>query len=132
VIFSFPFPTIASSIAQAARQDNPSVVYNPSIVSCETKSLGICHAARRLVLLLDGRTALLVRRHLLVLLDEIADAAAAGRGDIGEAAALEVVFGADLGALHRHGDPVETDAPGTAEEKALYLVLSVCGALMYK
>ena len=56
---------------------------------------------------------------LLLLLDEVADAAAAGRRDIDEARALEVVPVADLGALHRHGNPVEAEAASTAEEKAL-------------
>jgi hypothetical protein len=53
---------------------------------------------------------LLAQLSLLVLLDEIAEGAAARDGDVGDAAALEVVLAADLGALHRLGDPVETDA----------------------
>jgi hypothetical protein len=109
-----------------------STTLSPSSLTTTKNLLGICHAARRLVLLFNGGAALLVGRHLLVLLDEIADAAAAGRGDVGEAAALEVVLGADLGALHRHRDPVETDAPGTAEEKALYLVPCLCVVFLYR
>lgn len=57
---------------------------------------------------------------LLLLLDEIAKSAAARQRDIGQAAALEVVLLADVGTLHRHGDPPETDTARTAEEKALF------------
>ena len=81
--------------------------------------LVICHATLGLVLLCDSRAALLMRRNFLVLLDQVAETAAAGRGDVDEAAALEVVTGADFGTLHRHGNPVETDAASTADEKAL-------------
>lgn len=81
--------------------------------------LAVLHAARRVVLLLDGSAALLVRGNLLVLLDEIADAAAAGSCDVDEAAALQVVLGANLGALHGHGNPVQTEAAAAAEEEAL-------------
>lgn len=58
--------------------------------------------------------------HFLLLLDEVTQPAAAGEGDIGQTVALEVVLGADVGALHGHGDPVEAEAAGTAEEEALF------------
>ena len=56
---------------------------------------------------------------LLLLLDEVAEAAAAGRGDVDQARALEVVPLADLGALQRQRDPVEAEATGAGDEQAL-------------
>jgi len=56
----------------------------------------------------------------LLLLNQAAQPAAAGQGDIGQTAALEVVLCADVGALQGHGDPVEADAGRAAEEEALF------------
>jgi hypothetical protein len=42
-----------------------------------------------------------------------------GRRNVEEAAALEVVLGAQVGALHGHGDPVAADAARRAEDEAL-------------
>ena len=57
---------------------------------------------------------------LLLLLDEGAAAAADGAGEVLEAAALEVVLGAHLGALHGERDAAHADAAGRAEQEALY------------
>ena len=65
-----------------------------------------------------GQEGLAVGR-LLLLLDEVAEAAAAGRGDVDQARALEVVPLADLGALQRQRDPVEAEAAGAGDEQAL-------------
>jgi hypothetical protein len=59
---------------------------------------------------------------LLLLLDEVADGAAAGCGDVGQAAALQVVLLADLRALDRLGDPVQAEHGGAEEEQALSLL----------
>ncbi len=59
----------------------------------------------------------------LVLLDERAEPAAARKSDVGEAGTLEVVLGADVGALHRHGHPVEPEAARSTEEEALHHAL---------
>lgn len=88
--------------------------------------LGVGHApSRSLVLLLNtgGRGAAVLHAigDFLLLLNEIAQSAAARQGDVRQARALEVVLLADVGALHRHGDEVQTEAAGTAEEKALEL-----------
>lgn len=83
--------------------------------------LGIGHAVRRPVLVLDrggGVGAALF--DLLLLLDQGAAGAAARERDIGEAATAEVEAGAHLGALHGGRDPVKTEAGGAAEEEALY------------
>ncbi len=66
----------------------------------------------------------LVMGGLLLLLDQIADTAAAGGGDVGDAVALEVVLLADIGALHGHGDPVKTEASRGTEEEALRVLLA--------
>lgn len=77
-----------------------------------------------LVLLLDRvveqRFAVL---DLLVLLHQRAAPAAAGRGEVAEAAALEVVLLADLLALHRHHAGRKGDAGGSEEQEALGLPL---------
>ncbi len=75
-----------------------------------------------LVLILDtGRRAVerLPGLGLLVLLDQGAEPTAAGESDISDAVALEVVLGADIGTLHRHGKPVQSEAATRAEEKTL-------------
>jgi len=81
--------------------------------------LSVHHALRGLILLLitagDQRLAV---GCFLLLLDERAASAAQREGNVAEAAALQVVLVADLGALHRQGDAGETDDGRTAEEKA--------------
>lgn len=47
---------------------------------------------------------------LLLLLDQIAQHAAARGGDVGGAVAAEVVLVAQVGSLHGHGDPVQAKA----------------------
>jgi len=68
---------------------------------------------------IGGSQLLLAQLGLLVLLNEIAKGAAARRGDVSDAVTLEVVLAADLSALHRLRDPVETDACRGKEEQAL-------------
>lgn len=86
---------------------------------------GVSHAPRRLslVALLDALAGLRQQRlavlGLLVRLRQLAAATAAGRRHVDEAAALEVVLGAQVRALHGHGDPVAADAARGAEEEAL-------------
>jgi len=82
---------------------------------------GVDHALLALELLRDDAAAAkqsLAVLGLLVLLDDGAEAAAAGEGNVGEAAALKVVLVADLGALHDEGDDGKANAGGTDEEKA--------------
>lgn len=81
---------------------------------------GVGHAAIRLVLLLDAGSPIerLAGSGLLVLLDQIAAAAAACGGEIDEAGTLEVVPLADLGALHGDGDAGQTDAADCPEHEA--------------
>lgn len=62
---------------------------------------------------------------LFVLLDQAAAVAAARGEEIREAVALEVVLLANVHSLHGHGDPVQTEAAGTAEEEALDVVLAL-------
>lgn len=81
---------------------------------------GISHLVVGLILLLH--TTFLVRPtvgNLLVLLDEIAEAAAAGCSDVDNAVALEVVFLTNVGTLQRQRNPVKTNASSTANEHAL-------------
>jgi len=61
---------------------------------------------------------LLTGGRLLLLLNKIAKRAAAGNGDVLEAAALEVIFAPDVGALERFRNPVETEASRGREKKA--------------
>lgn len=61
----------------------------------------------------------------LFLLDEVAQYAAARGGDVGGAVAAEVVPVAQVGALHRLGDPVQAEAACCAEQEALF-----CGELV--
>jgi len=80
------------------------------------------HASLGLVLGLASRAAgkqRLAVGDLLVLLDEIAEAAAARHGDVGEAASLEVVLLANVGPLHRDGDEGKANGGRGAQEKAL-------------
>lgn len=65
--------------------------------------------------------------NLLLLLNEGTATAAARCQEIGDEVALEVVLVTDIGALHEHGDPVETDTHRSPEAQALVarqLVLS--------
>lgn len=80
---------------------------------------GVGHVVVGLVLLGDSTALGVAVDGFLLLLDEIAEAAAAGGGDVDQAAALEVVLLTDVGALEGHGDPVETDAGGAEEHEAL-------------
>ena len=88
------------------------------------------HAAGGLVGLLDTGggpgAGGLAGLDLLVRLDEGAEDAAAGESDIGDAVALEVVLGTSVGALNRHGHPVEAAPTGGAEEEALTREKGVC------
>ena len=85
--------------------------------------LRVRHAARGLVRLLDalaaGEQGLAVLG-LLVLLGQAAAAAAARLREVGEAAALQVVLGAQVGALQRvHDERAAGHAGRGAEEDAL-------------
>jgi hypothetical protein len=66
-----------------------------------------------------GSTAFLVDLRLLLLLNQIAEGTAAGGGNVSDARSLEIVLVADVHALHRLWDPMETEAHGSQEEKAL-------------
>ena len=79
------------------------------------------HTLGGLVLLLDAGAANegLPVGGLVVDLDQGAAAAAAGEGNIGEAATLEVVLVAGLGTLHDQRDDGETDAASRAQQEAL-------------
>ena len=85
-------------------------------------TLLVLHACGCLILLCvhAGLEQGLMVGGLLVLLDKRAAAAAAGRGNVHEAAAVEVVLLAHVRTLHGHGNPMEADARRTAEEKALW------------
>lgn len=80
---------------------------------------GVGHVVVGLVLLGDSTALGVAVDGFLLLLDEIADAAAAGGRDVDQAATLKVVLLTDVGALEGHGDPVETDAGGAEEHQAL-------------
>lgn len=85
--------------------------------------LRVRHAAASLVLLLDaalvaGEQGLAVLG-LLVLLRNVAAAAAARRREVHEAAALQVVLGAQVRALQRRQADVARHAARGAEEEAL-------------
>ena len=81
------------------------------------------HAAGGLVGLLDTGGGPsgggLAGLDLLVRLDKGAEDAAAGESNISDAVALEVVLGTSIGALNRHGHPVETAPARSTEEEAL-------------
>jgi len=62
---------------------------------------------------------LLTNLGLLLLLHQVAESTAAGRGDVSDAGTLKVVLAADITALHRFRDPVKTEAHRGEEEKAL-------------
>lgn len=85
--------------------------------------LGVSHAAAGLVLLLDAALVTGEQRlavlGLLVLLRNVAAAAAARRGEVDEAAALQVVLGAQVGALQGREADVARHAARGAEEEAL-------------
>jgi len=68
--------------------------------------------------LLGTLELLLAELRFLLLLGQIAESAAAGEEDVSDTIALEVVFSANVGALHGLGDPVETDAGRGEEEEA--------------
>lgn len=67
----------------------------------------------------------------LVLLDQAAAVAAARGEEILEARALQVVLFANVHALHGHGDPVQTEAAGAAEEEALRDISQIGLKLIY-
>jgi hypothetical protein len=72
---------------------------------------GIAHSISLCILL--GRTLgqlSLPELSLLILLDSRAAPTAAGEGEIGQACTLKMVFLADVGTLHEHRNPVETEA----------------------
>ncbi len=91
-------------------------------MACSSLLLRVRHAGGRLVgLLLDaaaGEEALAVGR-LLVLLGQVAAPAAARRGEVDEAAALQVVLVPEVGALEGGHDDVAGHAARRAEEEAL-------------
>lgn len=93
--------------------------------------LRVRHAAAGLVLLLDAALVAGEQRlavlGLLVLLRNVAAAAAARRGEVDEAAALEVVLGAQVGALQGREADVARHAARGAEEEALK-----CGTVLAK
>jgi len=60
----------------------------------------------------------LAEGHFLVLLDEVAENAAASGANVGQTAALEVVALADFRALHGLRNPVQTENGGSVEKKA--------------
>jgi hypothetical protein len=68
-----------------------------------------------------ARVSLLAVLRFLLLLNQVAESAAAGSGDIGDAGTLEVVLAADICTLHGFWDPVKTKAHGGKEEKALQI-----------
>jgi len=68
--------------------------------------------------LLSAKEILLTGLGLLLLLDQVAESAAAGLEDIGDTVSLEVVLLPKLHALHGFWDPVETNTSGSEEEKA--------------
>jgi len=61
---------------------------------------------------------LLTNLGLLLLLHQVAESTAAGRGDVSDAGTLKVVLAADITALHGFRDPVKTEAHRGEEEKA--------------
>jgi hypothetical protein len=79
----------------------------------------IAHGVAGLRVLLSTGEFLLTGFGFLVLLNEIAECAAASAEDVGDAVSLEVVLAANVGTLHGLGDPVETDAGRGKEEEAL-------------
>jgi hypothetical protein len=83
----------------------------------------IGHGVARLIVLLGTGELKLAVLGFLVLLGEIAEGAAAGAEDIGDAVSLEVILAADLGALHCLGNPVETDAGRGEEEESLKMLI---------
>jgi hypothetical protein len=83
--------------------------------------LSIDHGVALSILLASEE--LLTALSLLFLLNQIADGAAAGKGDISQARTLEVVLVTDVAALHGLRNPVETNAHGGEEEKALFGLL---------
>lgn len=86
----------------------------------------IAHSLAVLVLLTSALAELLLTESsLLILLDDGTASAAAGKGEIGQACALEVVLLADIGTLHEHGNPVETEAAGGGEQETLLLGLGM-------
>jgi hypothetical protein len=57
--------------------------------------------------------------NLLFLLNQGTASTAARRQEISDEVALKVVFATDIGALHEHGDPVETETAWSPEAQAL-------------
>jgi hypothetical protein len=82
-------------------------------------SWGIGHGVTSLGVLLSTKELLFTDRGLLLLLDQVAESAAAGLEDISDAVSLEVVLLSEFLALHCLWNPVETDTSGGNEEKAL-------------
>jgi hypothetical protein len=80
--------------------------------------LSVCHLVIADVLL--SAQKLLVVLRLLLLLDQVAESAAAGGSNVGDAGTLEVVLVADIHTLHGLWDPVKTEAHGGKEEQALF------------
>jgi hypothetical protein len=62
---------------------------------------------------------LLTALGLLLLLNQVTEGTAAGKGNIGQARSLESVLVTDVRSLHGFWDPVKTNAHGGEEEKAL-------------
>jgi hypothetical protein len=83
---------------------------------------GIDHGVATLGVLGSTEKLLLAVIALLLLLGQVAENAAPGLGQVGDAISLEVVLAADIGTLHGLWDAVETNASGSKEEKALELL----------
>ena len=83
--------------------------------------LSVDHGVILAILLAD--ILLLTELRLLLLLYQVAESTAAGRGDVSDAGTLKVVLAADVAALHGFWDPVKTEAHGREEEKALHCLL---------
>lgn len=115
--------TLRQASTSKAQQASP--LFHTKIIFHHRPSLllRVRHAARGLVRLLDalaaGEQGLAVLG-LLVLLGQAAAAAAARLREVGEAAALQVVLGAQVGALQRvHDERAAGHAGRGAEEDAL-------------
>lgn len=79
---------------------------------------GISHGGGSLVRLLVALVQPLIRR-LLLLLHQVAEAAAACGSDVRNAVSLEVVLGPDVGALHAERNPPAADTAGGKGQQTL-------------
>jgi len=77
--------------------------------------LSIDHRVSVGVLLASNQ--LLAALGFLLLLDQVTESAAAGKGNIGDARSLEVILVTDVASLHGFWNPVKTNAHGGQEEQ---------------